>query len=94
MKINSEKEKKLVSALDKLKNLQIQNPSSKDELKNLSLQKNQLEIEKKEIEDKYQSLINDHGVLSQKLKELNNKSLKKRIIIKKLNSPYFTNNVK
>ena len=58
MKTHSEKEKKLELALDKLKNLHLKGPSLKTNLKNLSSQKNQLEIEKKEIEDKYQSLMN------------------------------------
>ena len=52
MKTDSEKEKKLDLALNKLKNLNLQNPSLKTNLQNLSSQKNQLEIEKKEIEDK------------------------------------------
>ncbi len=73
MKTHSEKEKKLDLALDKLKNLNFQNPSLKTNLENLNLQKNQLEIEKKEIEDKYQSLIGEHRTLSQKLEEINNK---------------------
>ena len=72
MKIDSEKEKKLILALDKLKNLNLQNPTLKGNIENLSAQKNQLEIEKKEIEDKYQNLISDHKVLSQKIEEINN----------------------
>ena len=47
MKTNSEKEKKLNLALNKLKNLTLENPSFKDEMENLNNQKNQLEIEKK-----------------------------------------------
>ena len=41
-------------------------------LQNLSSQKNQLEIEKKEIEDKYQTLMDEHKILSLKLEEMNN----------------------
>ena len=72
MKTHSEKEKKLDLAIDKLKGLNLQNPTLKTNLENLSSQKNQLEIEKKEIEAKYQSLITEHKVLSQKLEEINN----------------------
>ena len=56
MKIDSEKEKKLISALNKLKSLNLQNPTLKSNLENLNIQKNQLEIEKKQIEEKYQNL--------------------------------------
>ena len=47
MKTDSEKEKKLSFALDKLKSLNLQNPTLKSNLENLNIQKNQLEIEKK-----------------------------------------------
>ena len=42
MKIDSEKEKKLSFALNKLKSLNLQNPTVKTNLENLSTQKNQL----------------------------------------------------
>jgi len=71
MKIESEKEKKLDTALNKLITLDL-NTNLKENLESLDLQKNQLEIEKKEIEAKYQSLITEHKVLSQKLEEINN----------------------
>ena len=47
MKTDSEKEKKLSFALNRLKSLDLQNPTLKTNLENLSTQKNQLEIEKK-----------------------------------------------
>ena len=50
MKSISEKEKKLLETLDKLKNLENIKPDKILELENLANQKNQLEIEKKEIE--------------------------------------------
>ena len=75
MKTDSEKEKKLDLALHKLKNLKLRNPTLKSHLENLSNQKNQLEIEKKEIEEKYQNLINEHKVLSQKLQEINTQKI-------------------
>ena len=71
MKTSSEKEKKLDLALNKLKNLNLENPSLKNSLENLDSQKNQLGIEKKEIEIKYQSLIEDYEKLKQKLGAIN-----------------------
>ena len=50
MKSISEKEKKLLETLDKLKNIDIIKPDKIIELENLANQKNQLEIEKKEDE--------------------------------------------
>ena len=47
MKTGTEKEKKLSFALNKLKSLNLQNPTLKTNLENLNTQKNQLEIEKK-----------------------------------------------
>ena len=44
MKTSSEKEKKLDLALNKLKDLNLENPSLKNSLENLYNQKNQLEI--------------------------------------------------
>ncbi|MDA9604505.1 5-formyltetrahydrofolate cyclo-ligase [Candidatus Pelagibacter sp.] len=70
MKTDSEKEKKLTYALNKLKNLDLKNPTLKIDLANLNAQKNQLEIEKKEIEEKYQNLVNDHTALNQKLEDI------------------------
>ena len=51
MKTDSEKEKKLSFALNRLKSLNLQNPTLKSNLENLNIQKNQLEIEKKQIEE-------------------------------------------
>ena len=71
MKTFNEKEEKLNSALKKLKNLKFENPELKEHTKNLSDQKNQLEIEKKEIEAKYQNLINEHKALNERLEDIN-----------------------
>ena len=69
MKTDSEKEKKLSFALNKLKSLSLQNPTPlKTNLENLSAQKNQLEIEKKEIEEKYENLKNDHKASQPKIR--------------------------
>ena len=66
MKTDSEKEKKLSFALNKLKGLSLYNPTLRSNLENLSAQKNQLEIEKKQIEEKYQNLISQHKSLDRK----------------------------
>ena len=62
----SEKEKKLLETLDKLKNLENIKPDKILELENLENQKNQLEIEKKEIEQRYNSLQQENQTLRQK----------------------------
>ena len=69
MKTFNEKEEKLNSALKKLKNLKFENPELKENIKNLSDQKNQLEIEKKEIEEKYIALLEDHENLKKRIKD-------------------------
>ena len=69
MKTFNEKEEKLNSALKKLKNLKFENPELKELTKNLSNQKNQLEIEKKEIEDKHRALLEDHENLKKRIKD-------------------------
>ena len=71
MKTDSEEAKKLNSAINKLKKLGLENPNFKLNLSKLNSQKNQLEIEKKEIEEKYQSLMSDHKALNQKIEDIN-----------------------
>tara|TARA_B100000965_G_C19458324_1_gene698498 strand:- start:200 stop:523 length:324 start_codon:yes stop_codon:yes gene_type:complete len=79
MKTSNEKEKKLTLALNKLENINLANPVLKNSLENLGEQRNQLEIEKKEIEKKYQLLMRDYEKLKQKLEEVNiNKEKEKR----------------
>ena len=73
MKTPSEKEKKLNLSINKLQNINLENPSLKNSLKNIDQQKNQLEIEKKEVENKYYYLIHEYEQLKQKLEEINNK---------------------
>ena len=71
-----EKEKKLTSALEKLKNIKIDDAKENglvNELKN----KKQLEIEKTELEEKYQNLQKEHEQLSQKLSDFENRNLVK-----------------
>ena len=75
MKTDSEKEKKLSFALNKLKSLNLQNPMLKSNLENLNIQKNQLEIEKKQIEEKYQNLESEYKVLNQKLEDISQQKI-------------------
>tara|TARA_B100000212_G_C27213922_1_gene464231 strand:+ start:398 stop:721 length:324 start_codon:yes stop_codon:yes gene_type:complete len=69
MKFLSEKEKKLNEALTKLKNLNFNDTNTNKDIETLKEQKNQLEIEKKELEKKYVSLVNEYEELSRKLDE-------------------------
>ena len=69
----NEKEKKLISVLDELNNLDLGNPKLQNNIENLSIQKNQLEIEKTELESKYKALLDEHEILSKKLEEIKNK---------------------
>ena len=64
MKSISEKEKKLLETLDKLKNIDIIKPDKIIELENLANQKNQSEIEKKEIENRYTLLKEENDILN------------------------------
>ena len=69
----NEKEKKLISVLDELKNLDLINPELQNNIENLSEQKNQLEIEKNELEIKYKRQLEEHGLISKQLEEIKNK---------------------
>ena len=69
MKYFGEKEKKLEIALDKLKKLNLIDEDSQKNLKFLSDQKNQLEIEKRDIEEKYRVLLTEHETLRKKIKD-------------------------
>ena len=68
-----EKEKKLSLALTELKNLNLRNPDLQSSIENLNQKKNQLEIEKKGLEDKYILLKEDYDILSKKLEEMQNR---------------------
>ena len=69
----NEKEKKLNDALEELKNLDLTNPELQNNVEHLNLQKNQLEIEKTEIEKKYNLLIEENEILTKKIEELKDK---------------------
>ena len=71
MKTFSEKEEKLNSALEKLKNLNFVNPKLKEHTDYLDNKKNQLEIEKQQLEEKYRILLSDYDELKQKIKVQN-----------------------
>ena len=69
----NDKEKKLKTALEELKYLDLTNPELQNNIENLSTKQNQLEIEKIQIEEKYKTLLVEHENLSKKLEELKNK---------------------
>ena len=65
-----EKEKKLSLVLTELKKLNLKNPELQSCIENLNKKKNQLEIEKKGLEDNYRLLKEDYDILSKKLEEM------------------------
>jgi len=65
-----EKEKKLSLVLTELKKLNLKNPGLQSSIENLNQKKNQLEIEKKGLEDNYRLLKEDYDTLSKKLDEM------------------------
>ena len=69
----TEKEKKLNSALERLKNLNFKNPELDNSIAEFNYKKNQLEIEKKDLEHKYNILKEDYDLLSGKLEEIKNR---------------------
>ena len=72
------KEKKLETALSKLKSLSENSSSNLGEINDLYEEKNQLEIEKQAAENKYNQLIDEHENLKRKLKSLEEKTEKNR----------------
>ena len=65
-----EKEKKLSLVLTELKKLNLKNPEIQSSIANLNKKKNQLEIEKKGLEDNYRLLKEDYDILSKKLEDM------------------------
>ena len=94
MKTFSEKEEKLNSALEKLKNLNFVNPKLKEHTDYLDNKKNQLEIEKQQLEEKYRILVSDYDELKQKIKDQNqsqkNRELKFNEKIDELNQEKYS----
>ncbi len=75
----NEKEKKLNIALKELNNLDLTNPELQKNIENLSRKQNQLEIEKTQIEEKYQTLLKENENLTKKLEDLkNNEKMEER----------------
>ena len=79
MKTIDEKEKKFDQILNELKNLQIFNPNQMEELEILKKQKNQLEIEKAELQKKYNSLEQINENLKIKLEEIEKREINDKI---------------
>ena len=72
MKSFQEKEKKLYELLNKLNNFDVSQIQNKDklEIENLKDHKNQLEIEKNNLEEKYQTLTQELEIARKKILEL------------------------
>ena len=64
MKTFSEKEKKLNTSLQKLKDLNLVNPSQNKQTEYLKEQNNQLEIEKNQLETKYNLLMENYQTMN------------------------------
>ena len=79
MKYFSEKEKKLEMALDKLKKLNLADDEGLKNIEFLSNQKNQLEIEKKELQNKHSDLVREHQKLKDQLKIIKDKNSKHKL---------------
>ncbi len=79
MKTIDEKEKKFKDVLNELKNLEIVNPGHLEELEILKNQKNQLEIEKVELQKKYNSLEQTNEILKKKLTDIEEREARDRI---------------
>jgi|TARA_B100002051_G_scaffold195186_1_gene185088 chromosome segregation ATPase len=68
-----EKEKKLSFVLERLKNLNFKNPILDKNIQEFNDKKNQLEIEKKDLENKYNLLKEDYDLLSKQIKDIKDK---------------------
>ena len=77
MKILEEKEKKLQSALSKLKILKLSFDDLSENVSNIENQKNQFKIEKEALQEKYINLNKEHQQLKQKLERVNLENMKK-----------------
>ncbi|MBH00608.1 MAG: 5-formyltetrahydrofolate cyclo-ligase [Candidatus Pelagibacter sp.] len=70
MKSFNEKEKKLVNALEKLKNLKFEQTKNNKSISIIEEEKNQLEIEKKDLENNYAKLKLEYDILQNKMEKL------------------------
>ena len=80
MKTFNEKEKKLQNALNRLSDVDIQkiNNFNSNDFKTMMEQKNQLEIEKIDLEKKYQELEEAYKKLKLEIEEIENKKIEER----------------
>ncbi len=78
MKSFQEKEKKLYELLNKLNNFDVSQIENRDKFKieNLKDHKNQLEIEKNNLEEKYQVLVEELEAAQKKIEVLENNKKK------------------
>ena len=74
MKSFQEKEKKLYELLNKLNNFDVSQIENTDqsEIENIKVHKNQLEIEKNNLEEKYQVLVQELEGAQKKIENLEN----------------------
>ena len=72
------KEKRLETALEKLKSLSSSYSGGQNEINDIYVEKNQLQSEKTETESKYKQLLLEYNNLKQKLKILEDKYSKKK----------------
>ncbi len=77
MKNLEEKEKKLQSALSKLKTLKLNIDDLSANILIIENQKNQLKIEKEELQQKYIKLTNEHQNLKHKLAKVDLETMEK-----------------
>ena len=79
MKYNSEKEKKLLIAIEGLKKIDFSYNFNKESLESLNNQKNQLKIEKEDIENKFGILKKEHESLKDRLNKIYEEKKKEKI---------------
>ena len=72
------KEKRLETALEKLKNLNSSYSGGQNEVNDLYVEKNQLQSEKTEIERKYKQLLTEYNNLKKRLDEIQEENSKKQ----------------
>ena len=79
------KEKRLETALEKLKSLSSSYSGGQNEINDLYVEKNQLQSEKNEIESKYKQLLIEYNNLKERLKAVEDKYLKKKRLQEQFN---------
>ena len=79
------KELRLETALEKLKDISNSFSSGQNDVSTLSVEKNQLQSEKNEIERKYNQLLNEYDNLKKKIDQLQKESTEKQKIQEQFN---------